>query len=139
MTLDNMRYKKGDRVKIKSLDWFKENEYSGQGTYDDVVAFLKMTDECCGKELTIDFIFTDERGTGYIMKEPNVFQWRFTDSMIEGLADEPQNKMVSLNKVCEMLYAMLTTQDINDYEYVTAPAYSDVTDFVEDFRKTMDK
>lgn len=34
---------------------------------------------------------------------------------------------------------MLTTQDINDYDYVTAPAYDDVVDFVEDFRKTMEK
>ena len=97
-----MKYKAGDKVKIKSLDWFKANEYGGQGMYDDVLAFLKMTDECCGKELTIDFIFADERGTGYIMKEPNVFQWRFTDSMIEGLVDEePQEKMVSLDKVVD--------------------------------------
>ena len=203
-----MKYKVGDKVRIKSLDWFKANEYNGQGMYDDVVAFLKMTDECCGKELTIDFIFTDERGTGYIMKEPNAFQWRFTDSMIEGLVErngktypykigdrvilkginrccatitdlkynsrgnlsyyikidndkditvdyptelllpydnvvkdvvdtKPQDKMVSLDKVCDMLYAMLTTQDINDYDYVTAPAYDNVEDFVEDFRKSM--
>lgn len=81
-----MRYKVGDKVKIKSLDWFKANEYSGQGMYDDVLAFLKMTDECCGKELTIDFIFADERGTGYIMKEPEA-HWRFTDSMIECLVE----------------------------------------------------
>ena len=51
-----MKYKPGDKVKIKSLDWFKANEYNGQGTYDDVLAFLKMTDECCGKKFTIDFI-----------------------------------------------------------------------------------
>ena len=100
-----MKYKIGDKVRIKSLDWFKANEYNGQGTYDDVVAFLKMTNECCGKELTIDFIFTDERGTGYIMKEAKT-QWRFTDSMIEGLADAPQ-KMVSLEKVVKYLQSKL--------------------------------
>lgn len=85
--MSEINYKVGDRVRIKSFDWFKANEYSGQGMYDDVLAFLKMTDECCGKELTIDFIFTDERGTGYIMKEPNASQWRFTDSMIECLVE----------------------------------------------------
>lgn len=53
--------------------------------------------------------------------------------------EELQEKMVSLDKVCEMLYAMLTTQDINDYYYVTAPAYEDVVDFVDDFRKAMEK
>ena len=52
-------------------------------------------------------------------------------------ADEyPKKGMVSLDQVCDMLYAMLTTQDINDYDYVTAPAYNNVVDFVEDFRKS---
>ena len=133
-----MKYKLGDKVRIKSLDWFKANEYSGQGTYDDVVAFLKMTDECCGKELTIDFIFTDERGTGYIMKEPNVSQWRFTDSMIEGLADaEPQEKIVSLEQVCEWLKNTI-------YDDVLVKCGSvikcmDVDDFVLYFRKAMEE
>ena len=132
-----MKYKIGDKVRIKSLDWFKANEYSGQGTYDDVVAFLKMTDECCGKELTIDFIFTDERGTGYIMKEPNVFQWRFTDSMIEGLADEPQEKMVSLEQVCERL-----KNTIDDDVLVKCGSVikcMDVDDFVLYFHKIMEE
>lgn len=111
-----MSYKPGDKVKIKNLDWFKTNEYSGQGTYDDVLAFLKMTDECCGKELTIDFIFSDERGTGYIMKETKT-SWRFTDSMIEGLV-EHQEKMVSLDDVCKFLDEHLYTDtSTGDYDY----------------------
>lgn len=73
------------------------------------------------------------------MKEPKI-NWRFIDSMIEGPVDgEPNETMVSLDKVCDLLYAMLTTQDINDYDYVTAPAYDNVVDFVEDFRKTFKK
>lgn len=44
-----------------------------------------------------------------------------------------------IDKSCEMLYAMLTTQDINDYDYVTAPAYDNVEDFIEDFRKAMEE
>ena len=132
-----MKYKLGDKVRIKSLDWFKANEYSGQGTYDDVVAFLKMTDECCGKELTIDFIFTDERGTGYIMKEPNVSQWRFIDSMIEGLADaEPQEKMVSLEEVCEWLRNNIDfyveTKHDEDFRV-------DIKQLLNDIRKAMEE
>lgn len=46
--------------------------------------------------------------------------------------------LVSLDDICEVLYAMLSTQDINDYNYVTAPAYDNVVDFVEDFRKAME-
>lgn len=60
--------------------------------------------------------------------------------MFEGLAiEDTQEKMVSLDKVCDMLYAMLTTQEINDYDYVTAPAYDNVEDLVDDFRKSMEK
>ena len=55
-------------------------------------------------------------------------------------ADEhPMKGMVSLDEVCNMLYAMLDTQDINDYDYVTAPAYDNVEDFVDDFRKAMEE
>ena len=132
-----MKYKPGDKVKIKSLDWYKANECSGRVVCEGI-AFLEMMTEWCGQELTIDFIFTDEGGTGYVMKEPKI-QWRFTDSMIEGSVDGvSQEKMVSLDKVCEMLYSMLATQDINDYDYVTAPAYDNVVYFVEDFRKIWD-
>lgn len=124
-----MKYKIGDKVKIKSFDWFKANEYSGQGICD-VLTFLKMTDECCGKELTIDFIFIDERGTGYIMKEPKI-QWRFTDSMIEGLADAPQ-KMVSLNKVEKYLRE-------NIILYVYATNLDQREEWFNNFHKTMEE
>ena len=130
-----MKYKVGDKVRIKSLDWYKTAAFEGRVICDGL-AFLEMMTEFCGKELTIDCIFTDERGSGYIMKEPKI-QWRFTDSMIECPVDaELKETMVSLDKVCDLLYAMLTTQDINDYYYVTAPAYDNVVDFVEDFRKS---
>lgn len=133
-----MKYKPGDKVKIKSLDWYEANKCDGLVMCDGI-AFLQMMTGWCGKELTIDCIFTDERGSGYIMKEPNI-HWRFTDSMIEDSVDvESKETMVSLDKVCDMLYAMLTTQDINDYDYVTAPAYDTVEDFVEDFRKSFQK
>lgn len=44
-----------------------------------------------------------------------------------------------IKNACDLLYAMLTNLYINDYDYVTAPAYDDVEDFVDDFRKTMEK
>lgn len=34
---------------------------------------------------------------------------------------------------------MLSTHNINDYDYVIAYAYDDVVDFVEDFRKTFEE
>lgn len=134
-----MKYKPGDKVKIKSLDWYKANECGGLIMCDGITFHERMI-KLCGKELTIDLVYTNDEGTSlYIMKEPET-QWRFTDSMIEGLVDEePQETMVSLDEVCKMLYAMLSTQDINDYDYVIAPTYDNVVDFVEDFRKVFEK
>lgn len=94
-----MKYKPGDKVRIKSLDWYKSNECGGRVMCDGL-GFIEMMTEYCGEELTIDFIFTDERGSGYVMKETKI-QWRFTDGMIEGLVNEPQEKMVSLDKVVD--------------------------------------
>lgn len=132
-----MKYKPGDKVKIKSLDWFKANECSGQVICDGL-AFLKIMTEWCGKELTIDSIFTDERGSGYIMKETKI-HWRFTDGMIEGLADEPQVKMVSLDDVCDVLHDMLHDQWINDAAMVGTWAYYNMEEFMEDFRKKLEE
>ena len=132
-----MKYKPGDKVRIKSLDWYKANECSGRVMCDGL-AFLEMMTEWCGEELTIDLIYTDERGSGYIMKEPKI-QWRFTDSMIEGLADEPQEKMVSLDKACDLLYDMLHELGINDHTMVVTCEYESVVDFVEDFRKYLEE
>ena len=143
-----MKYKVGDKVKIKSLDWYNENKIDYGTSYGankirshvkcNGYSFLDIMSPYCGKELTVDIAEEDNNISTYIMKEPAI-SFKFTEDMIEGLVDEPQEKMVSLDKVCDMLYAMLTTQDINDYDYVTAPAYDTVEDFVEDFRKTMEK
>ena len=66
-----MKYKIGDRVKIKSHDWYKS-----QGDY--VPSWLCP---CCGRVLTIDIAYTE----GYAMKE--VQGVLFQDRMIEGLAE----------------------------------------------------
>lgn len=134
-----MKYKVGDKVKIKSLDWYKANKCKGFVMCDGL-AFIKDMTEYCGKELTIDSIYIDHNSKyEYTMKEPKI-RWIFNEGMFEGLADDnSQDKMVSLEKACDMLYAMLTTQDINDYDYVTAPAYDTVEDLVEDFRKSFEE
>lgn len=136
-----MKYKPGDKVRIKSLDWYKTNECSDQVMCDGL-AFLKIMTEWCGKELTIDSIFTDERGSGYVMKEPKI-HWRFTDAMIEGLADEPQAKMVSLDDVCkfldEHLYTDISTGDY-DYgqEYIRSD-FNNATDLIFALRKKLEE
>ena len=136
-----MKYKAGDKVRIKSLDWYNENKDEDGRVICGYISFCKEMTSYCGKELTIDFIYDSDGKSLYVMKESKINWgfWGFTDEMIEGPTDEPQDKMVSLDEVCNMLYAMLSTQDINDYYYVTAPAYDNVVDFVEDFRKSFKK
>lgn len=132
-----MKYKIGDKVKVKSLDWYNQNKDEfGEVKCGGYVFPYPMTKHC-GKTVTIRCINTKD--CYYVIYEDDGYR-SWTDEMIEGIVDiEPQDKMVSLDKVCDMLYAMLTTQDINDYDYVTAPAYDNVVDFVDDFRKTMEK
>jgi hypothetical protein len=132
-----MEYKTGDKVKIKNLDWFNTNRCGGPVICDGFV-FLEFMSEYCGKELTIDYIYTDSNGKqAYVMKETNA-AWRFTDSMIEGLAEEePEEKMVSLNKVCEQL-----KNTIDDDVLVKRGSVidcMDIDDFVLYFRKIMEE
>lgn len=128
-----MLYKPGDKVKIKSLDWYETNEHNGSVMCDGL-AFLGMMTGWCGKELTIDCIFTDERGSGYIMKEPHI-QWRFTDSMIEGPVEvEPKEIMVSLDKACEWLR--------NNIDFYVETSHGDdfrvdIKQLLNDIRKVM--
>ena len=132
-----MKYKVGDKVKVKSLDWYNQNKDEfGQVKCGGYIFPYPMTKHC-GKTVTIRCINTKD--CYYVIYEDDGYR-SWTDEMIEGIVDiGPQDKMVSLDKVCDMLYAMLTTQDINDYDYVTAPAYDNVVDFVDDFRKTMEE
>ena len=132
-----MKYKPGDRVRIKSLDCYETNKCNGS-VICDRLAFLDTMTEWCGKELTIDFIYTcDNDISGYVMKEPKI-QWRFTDGMIEGPVNaEPQEKMVSLEQVCEWL-----KNTIDDDVLVKCGSVikcMDDDDFVLYFRKAMEE
>ena len=84
-----MRYKIGDRVRVKSLSWYNENKdeygcvYCGNG-----MIFCDKMQEYCGKIMTISRIKPDpcdpDRGH-YFVKENPAF---WTDKMFEGLAQE---------------------------------------------------
>lgn len=81
--MKNMRFKEGDRVLIKSIDWY--NKYKDE---DGVVlcgefVFLEGMTKFCGKVVTIH----ENVGDGYIMSEDKD-RYVWTDEMIEGLAEE---------------------------------------------------
>ena len=78
-----MKYKVGDKVRIKSLDWYNENK----NEFGDVKCSLncsltKSMSIYCGSIQTIESVVN---GGMYWMKE-NPFNW--ADEMIEGLVEE---------------------------------------------------
>ena len=94
-----MKYKKGDRVRIKSLEWYKSTYKDDDGDIkcDGHSYFFNAMQEFCGEVVTIEQAY----GLHYSIVE-DVYGWQWTDDMIECLV-EPATKMVSLDKVCEWL------------------------------------
>ena len=89
-----MRYKRGDRVKIKSLDWYNENKDQHGRVACGYHVFTEDMSKFCGCTMIVCRI----SNLGVMTMGGSASYW--TDEMIEGLADvEPQDKMVSLNKV----------------------------------------
>ena len=137
-----MKYKPGDKVKIKSLDWYNENKDENGRVMCDYIGFCKEMTKYCGAILTIMTISNQDIGSKqkYFMHETD-HPWGFTDEMIEGLADEPQEKMVSLDDVCRFLDEHLYTgTSTGDYDYGQEYICSDfdnATDLIFALRKAM--
>lgn len=79
-----MKYKVGDRVRIKSIDWYNENKDEDGDVFCVKSDFVSSMSVFCGKILTIDTYLKDE---AYLMKEDK-HSFVFTDEMIEGLVEE---------------------------------------------------
>ena len=86
-----MNYNIGDKVKIKSLEWYYENRDLIGNIDCDGYAFTDEMAEYCGKILTIVEVNSDS----YCMcKDPYRHYW--TDKMIECLVEPaPNNKIIS--------------------------------------------
>jgi hypothetical protein len=78
-----MEYKVGDRVRIKSIDWY--NQYKGlDGNIAcDYHTFTKEMSKFCGHTM----IVCKRTNLGVMTMGGNASYW--TDEMIEGLAEEP--------------------------------------------------
>lgn len=87
-----MRYKVGDQVKVKSIDWYNKNKNkNGEVVCGDHV-FTGSMALCCGEVLTIEKIASDN---SYFMKD-EAYWW--TDDMFEGLANEEQDYILHIEK-----------------------------------------
>jgi hypothetical protein len=83
--MSELKYKEGDKVLIKDVDWYNENKtiLGNIECGDALMTFEKA--RFCGKIVTISNVsdITDTYG----IEEDNGL-WRWTDEMIEGLVEE---------------------------------------------------
>lgn len=85
-----MKYKVGDKVRIKSFDWYNENKDYGEGIiyFEHSFDFTESMSKYCGQIATITHII--EKYDEYkINLDQGYYAW--TDKMFEGLAGE-ENK-----------------------------------------------
>lgn len=87
------KYKVGDRVIVKSLDWYNENK-DVYGNVSVPCCFVRAMSQYCGKVVTIRRINLRSYG----IEESYDYSW--SDEMFEGLAEE--------------MYAYLKTKDVKD-------------------------
>ena len=79
--MSNTKYKVGDRVVVKSLDWYNENKDT-VGTVRVPCAFVSEMSRYCGKIVSIRRV----NYSSYSIEESFTYAW--SDEMFEGLAEE---------------------------------------------------
>ena len=81
--MGNMRFKVGDRVRIKSIDWYNENKGNADKTNSVWCSawFFYHMSQYCGKIMTIENVWANS----YKLEGSDS---RWTDEMIEGLVEE---------------------------------------------------
>ena len=79
-----MKYEVGDKVRIKSLDWYNKNkDEDGNIDISHDFTFYADRSKYCGKVFTIDVVFDN----CYTVKEDN-HEYYWSDEMIEELVEE---------------------------------------------------
>ena len=113
-----MKYSVGQKVKIKSLDWYNKNK----DEYGIVVLstrdFIPEMVEHCGTIVTIKDVFEDIDDNAVYYMEGIVWNW--TDDMIEGLVEEETKPKFKVgDRIKRKGDTRLTTiKDIRDNYYI---------------------
>ena len=83
--MGDMKYKVGDKVRIKSIDWYNEHTLiDTSGVFRTSIESLCLNKKrFMGKELRICSVLSNGH---YLMEETGVLRW--TDEMIEGLMED---------------------------------------------------
>lgn len=125
-----MKYKVGDKVRIKNLDWYNQNkDVSLIESTNSYYNFIEVMQDFCGKVMTISSVNNDY----YDMVE-DAGEYFWTDEMIEGLVEEESEKKLSdeswkpSKEEMDVLYglAYITNQYDEHKEEVIARLYQDL-------------
>ena len=114
-----MKYKVGDRVRIKSFEWYNENKdkngnvHCGDKVFDDYMSVF------CGSVVTIGGVYPYN---GYNIRE-DMYCRAWTDEMIECKVEGIEDRMKELRKMCAISLTDSNYSDkvevlLNDYEYI---------------------
>ena len=129
-----MKYNVGDKVKIKSLEWYNENKNDFGLIFCNNICFDEKMIEFCGKTVTI---VAQRDNKYYYIKEDNCLSF-WSEDMIEGLADvEPLDKMISLDKACKVLKNTIVDDVFANRGSIIK--YLSANEFIEYFRKAMEE
>lgn len=132
-----MKYKVGDRVKIKSLDWYNENN-DGSGILSYKISGIPFTSEMakyCGGIVTINRAYAERNsslGDRYYIKEDDG-NWVWHANMIEGLAedDNPFDDNIPLpDSFVERIVHKIADSELFNAEPLDIPTMT--TDFVKE-------
>ena len=87
-----MKYKVGDKVRVKSLEWYNNNTSNADFIYcANFIPFTQRMSIWCGCVMTIKSI----QSNNIYLVEENLYAW--TEDMFEGLADYKENVTITLN------------------------------------------
>ena len=138
MTMD---YKVGDKVQIKSLEWYKNNrDLYGHIVFpredEEDVEFDSLHADYCGQIMTIRSIVY---GSRYIM-EDDIHESEWTDEMIEGIVEDTTIKIKDLRKFInqmeieglndETVLTFETKRSSGCIESITSMEYSPTTNIL---------
>lgn len=84
-----MKYKVGDKVKIRSLDWYNANKTEGGEVYLENIVFLQLMSKYCGKVATI----THDFRYGYYL-DIDIGYYHWTDEMFEENINDMETKEI---------------------------------------------
>lgn len=106
--MENMKYKAGDKVRIKSLDWYYQNRDRMEQVDCGNACFIRSMTTLCEKIVTISSVLPTLE-VYRIKEDDGVFNW--TDEMFEGLVEEEtydflkvdKSNLPSLNDFMDML------------------------------------